>query len=715
MQNKTEQNASLPGEQPESTPGSELLVKEKRDILVFPAKSEVTVSPEMSDNVLVLDFSPGVERFELPDVDTSKLIREIRLKPEGKDKVSQMEVVLESETQFLLSRPGGGRMQLMLAKSGKSADEAKDPGPETEIQDSFAGQKADSEITGIDFFADENGFMHIKLSGSGGLECEPVKSPKDRIVLDFAGAKASSSVAKMYRLEKFGSQLKSAHVQNRDRSARMVISVEEKVPMQVASKGENELEFVFMSENGQKKAAAEKTENATAAAAAVNATPSELAGVEEGAEQDDTLFPGMKEEYSGQKISLDLQDADVEHVLRLIASVKDYNLIIDDSVQGSISLRLVEVPWEQALDLVLLQRGLVKIQKGNILRITSVDKREQELAQMRRSREAEMQAKKSMEEHEELKTEYVQINYAKAKEMQPQVQEFLSERGKISHDPRSNMLIVSDVRSNLEKIKSVVQKLDQPERQVLIEARIVYATDEFSRSLGVNWGALYPTQSYQGGNQGPSINPSTGDPSYPSAYTEGQYQKGMAVDTSGVNTPTVGGLDVAGSIAKIAGLDLFTLDAELQLGESQGVSRTVSSPRVMTLNNEEAEIVQGTQIRADTESESGGTTVEYVEAVLSLKVTPQITPDDKLILELEVSDDSPAGDGDIETKSAQTKLIVDDGETLVLGGVRKIERNEDESKVPGIGDVPLLGWLFKSEYKQDRKDELLIFIRPTIM
>jgi type IV pilus assembly protein PilQ len=327
-----------------------------------------------------------------------------------------------------------------------------------------------------------------------------------------------------------------------------------------------------------------------------------------------------------------------------------------------------------------------------------------------------MRAKQSMKELEELQTEYIQVNYAKAGDMEPQVQEFLSERGKISNDPRTNMLIVSDVRSNLEKIKSVVNKLDQPERQVLIEARIVYATDEFSRSLGVNWGALYPTQSYQGGNEGPSINPATGNPSYPSSYNQGQYQKGAGMGTYGVNAPTVGGLDVFGSVAKIAGLDLFTLDAELQLGESQGFSRTISSPRVITLNNEQAEITQGTQIATQTESESGGTTTEYVEAVLSLNVTPQITPDDKLILELEVSDDSPVpGSDNINTKTASTKLIVDDGETLVLGGVRTLERADRESKVPGVGDVPILGWLFKNKYKSTTKNELLIFIRPKIM
>ncbi len=672
---------------------AEFLPRGEKDILVFPVGNEVTVSPNMEEeDVLVLDFSPVVERFGIPEISSSRLVREVSLKPADSRLVSQMQVTLNSRSQFLLSRPGPEEMQLMFAPGDAPDGDKKSEVAKLEAKDSFSAQKTPSKISGIDFFVDEQGFIHIQVAGQGGLDFEPVKSPEDRIVLAFKNAKASSSVTKLYRLHKFGSKLKSAHVQNKDGSAQIVISVKEKVPMQVATRGDNDLEFVFMSETGSSADSGDKGQKM-----AQNATDQDVAHAPEGngKQGEEDLFPGMKDEYSGQKISLDLQDADVEHVLRLIASVKDYNLVIDQSVQGAISLRLVEVPWEQALDLVLSQNNLVKIQKGNILRITTAEKREQELAQLRRSREAEMRAKQSMKELEELQTEYIQVNYAKAGDMEPQVQEFLSERGKISNDPRTNMLIVSDVSSNLEKIKSVVNKLDQPERQVLIEARIVYATDEFSRSLGVNWGFLYPDQQYQ----------------------QGQYSKGFEIDTDGVNTPSVGGLDAVGSVAKIAGLDLFTLDAELRLGESQGFSRTISSPRVITLNNEQAEITQGTQIATQTESESGGTTTEYVEAVLALRVTPQITPDDKLILELEVSDDSPVGGGsdDINTKTASTKLIVDDGETLVLGGVRKLERSDRESKVPGAGDVPILGWLFKNKYKSTTKNELLIFIRPKIM
>lgn len=696
MEDGAKDNVAGAPEAGKSKPESaEFLPRGEKDILVFPVGSEVTVSPNMEgEKVIVLDFSPVVPRFSIPEIPSSRLVREVRLKPAGSRLVSQMQVTLGSRSQFLLSRPGPEEMQLMFAPGDASNGDKKSEVAKLEAEDSFSEQKTPSEITGIDFFADEQGFIHIQVAGRGGLDFEPVKSPEDRIVLAFKNAKASSSVTKLYRLHKFGSKLKSAHVQNKDGSARIVISVQEKVPMQVATRGDNDLEFVFMSEAGS--SVADSGEKGAKAVQNATGQDAELARAEDGNKEEEDLFPGMKDEYSGQKISLDLQDADVEHVLRLIASVKDYNLVIDQSVQGSISLRLVEVPWEQALDLVLSQNNLVKIQKGNILRITTAEKREQELAQLRRSREAEMRAKQSMKELEELQTEYIQVNYAKAGEMEPQVQEFLSERGKISTDPRTNMLIVSDVPSNLEKIKSVVNKLDQPERQVLIEARIVYATDEFSRSLGVEWGYLYETRER--------------------IYGGDEYGMTEEMDTYSVNAPSVGGLDWMGSIAKLTGTDLFTLDAQLQLGESQGFSRTISAPRIITLNNERAEITQGTQIATQTESESGGTTTEYVEAVLALRVTPQITPDDKLILELEVSDDSQVGSSDdISTKTASTKLIVDDGETLVLGGVRKIERNRQEGKVPGIGDIPILGWLFKKEYKRKNKDELLIFIRPKIM
>ncbi len=693
-------------------------VKGKKNIVFLPVTQGTTVSPKMrGEKELVLTFSPAVPAFEVFDTVSSDLIRETKRVPSAAGETKKMHFFLSSPVQFLLSRPEPEEIKLLLAK--RTSRRAEKGVQESQVQgDSFKKPVENIRITGIDFYADEKDFVHTQISADGRLNFEPQKSPGDKIVVTFPDARIDPAVAKLYRLHKYGSHIESALAQNKEGTARIVFSVQKRVPMQVDRKDSNRLDLLFKSRAGTAELkGGQKSTKPKSARKKGNATRKVADKDKQPGDNMDTLFPNMQKDYTGKKISLDLQDADVEHVLRLIAAVKDYNLIIDQGVQGTISLRLKKVPWKQALDLVLLQKNLVKVQKENILRITTAQKREQELEQLRRSKQAELQARQSMKELQEPTTEYIQVNYTEAGKLVENVEQFLSDKGQVSSDSRTNMLIVSDVPENLVKIKSVIQKLDRAERQVLIEARIVYATDSFTRAVGLNWSYNYPTQSYYGGKQGPTISPE-GTSTFPDSYNkQGKYQKGGGVTTKSINLPNTPGLDIAGNMAKIAGVDLFTLDAQLKLGETKGLSRTISSPRVVTLNNEQAEITQGTQIATSGKAEGGGTTTEYVEAALSLKVTPQITPDDKLLLDLDITNDTPVGGGskNINTKATKTKLIVDNGETLVIGGVREISKTRNESKVPGLGDVPGLGWLFKSEEKSHNKNELLIFIRPKII
>jgi len=345
---------------------------------------------------------------------------------------------------------------------------------------------------------------------------------------------------------------------------------------------------------------------------------------------------------------------------------------------------------------VLLQRDLAMVIKGNIMRIASTTKLETERAQLQKARESAIQAQASIQNLAPLKTEYLQINYNTAAEFEGKVKTMLTGRGLVSSDPRTNILIVTDTEETLKRIESFIKKLDRAERQVLIEARLVYATDEFQRSLGVKWGTAYKTET---------------DENMPNEQWRGNF---VSTGLNAINT--VNGITLGGTIGKFLGEDLFALDASLQLGETKNLVKTISSPRILTLNNNRAEIQQGTKLATATESESGGTTTEYEEAVLKISVLPQITPDNKLILDLEISDDSPKSDGrDIDTKQTRTKMMVGDRETIVIGGVQKTTETKGVNQIPGLGDVPGLGWLFKNTFDTKTKAELLIFIQPRIL
>ena len=261
-----------------------------------------------------------------------------------------------------------------------------------------------------------------------------------------------------------------------------------------------------------------------------------------------------------------------------------------------------------------------------------------------------------------------------------------------------------------EDYKILKGKLDRAERQVLIEARLISATDQFQRSLGIKWGGGYTYRSeYRGEDYEQGFYGTTGSTTADSA-TE---PSGFAVNLPSSGPTTLG---LGGFISKLTGSDIYTLDAQITLGESQGIAKTISSPKVVTLNNQQAEMVQGIKLATKTESESGGTTTEYTDATLKLSVKPQITPDNKLILDLDISDDSPVPGGeDIETRSTKTKLVVNNQQTIVIGGVQQLTESNSQDKVPGAAEIPGLGWLFKNKSTRTEKRELLIFIHPKIL
>ena len=610
-------------------------------------------------------FTPAVTDFVLP-LNETVLVSRLEKEMEG-GQVKALNVFLNSKSKFLLSRQSDNLGRLMLV-----SDEAA---PVVE--------KPSNVISALNF-RPKNGSLQIVTYSS--LPFEVVPAEEDTFKLTFRKVQFQDSLLKKYDLTKLDTGIASATAYNdKAGNAFLLFSGTSSPALSVLRKGDET--HIMVKASGAAKPAA-----AVATAQAAN----EPVYKESEIQELNTLFPGMKENYTGEKISIDLQNASVEQVLRLISEISGYNLILDDDITGNISLKLEDIPWDQALDLVLLQKSLGMVIKGNIMRIASISKLEAERAQIQKAREAAVKAQQSMRDLAPLQTEYMQINYNTAAEFEGKVKSMLTERGSVTSDPRTNILIVTDTQETLSRIKSFIGKLDRAERQVMIEARIVYATDEFQRSLGVKWGTTYDTET---------------DANLPNEQWRGGFT------STGLNAlNTVNGITLGGTIGKYLGEDLFTLDASLQLGEAQSLVKTISSPRILTLNNNRAEIQQGTKLATATESESGGTTTEYEEAVLKISVLPQITPDNKLILDLEISDDSPKSDGrDIDTKQAKTKMMVSDRETIVIGGVQKTTESDGLNQIPALGDVPGLGWLFKNTYDTKTKAELLIFIQPRIL
>jgi type IV pilus assembly protein PilQ len=434
-----------------------------------------------------------------------------------------------------------------------------------------------------------------------------------------------------------------------------------------------------------------------------------------------------KREYKGERLTLNFQDIETRAVLQLLAETSGQNIVVSDSVQGNVTLRLQNVPWDQALDIVLRTKGLDKRQEGNVIYVAPAE----ELAARERQ---QAESRKALTELAPVRTEYLQVNYAKASDLAALIQSqgktsLLSDRGSVSIDERTNTLLLADTAERLADIRRLVQTLDIPVKQVLIEARIVIVNDDFSRELGMRFGGAYVGTNgddgimYVGasgldavpGESGPIISP------------RGTGLNGDQVQTGTVNDRYMVNLPVANPAGKIAmtllGSD-YLVDLEITAAQREGRGEVVSSPRVITANGKEAVIEQGTEIPYQESASSGATTTQFKKAVLSLKVTPQITPDDRIILDLTVSKDSvgqilPSATGgavpSIDTRNVTTQVLVNDGQTVVLGGILETERRDTVNKVPFLGDIPGLGYLFRSKAKTDNKDELLIFVTPKIL
>lgn len=423
--------------------------------------------------------------------------------------------------------------------------------------------------------------------------------------------------------------------------------------------------------------------------------------------------------YTGERLSLNFQNIEVRAVLQLIADFTGFNLVASDTVGGNVTLRLKNVPWDQAMDIILKSKGLGMRQIGNVVMVAP----QEEIAAREK---LELEAQQQIQELAPLRTEFVQVNYAKAADIagliKAEENNLLSERGNVTVDERTNTLLIQDTGEQLSDIRGVVQALDVPVRQVLIESRIVIANEDFSKDLGVKFG-----YSQINDRKNLALTNAQGTKSDFVSVVGGGLPGDTADLVTGFNTDGLENyivdLGVAGPAAawkwSIGRIGSYLLQLELSALQAEGRGEVVSSPRVITANQKEAVIEAGTEIPYQEASSSGATAISFKKAVLSLRVTPRITPDDRIIMDLEVNKDSVgqvfAGVPSIDTNEVTTQVLVANGDTVVLGGIFESDNRNDVTSVPFFGDLPYIGRLFKNTSVDNSKQELLVFVTPKIL
>jgi type IV pilus assembly protein PilQ len=531
-----------------------------------------------------------------------------------------------------------------------------------------------------------NDKVRVVFDYKGDIKPYDVVKGKNRIVV-FFGRKPTVTMA---RVEKPGIKVEERVPAEKPEA---VVEVKPEVTPVAEAKAEEKVE-----EAPVVKVAEEVKPEAPEVKEEVKPAPKEEVKIEEKVEE------APKEKvYTGQKVTLEFKDADIKNIFRVIAEVSGYNMIIDPAVTGKLTLRLVNVPWDQALDILLETNNLGMKKVGNVIRVLP-------MAAIKKEEEEALAAKKAKEKLEDLVTKLIPISYAKATDMAAKLKGVMTDRGTATVDERTNTIILKDIQKSIEEAEKLVASLDTPTPQVVIEARIVEANTNFTRDLGIQWGTGYVADAAHGNPTGYY---------FPNSYNITAGGGGAFA----LNPPATGGVGPAGGVVGISfGSINNTLNLDLRLSalESQGWGKVISSPKIVTLDNKEASIQQGISIPFETTS-AAGTQTTFVDANLNLTVTPHVTADGRLTLKIKASKNAPSlafkgasGAPSIDKKEATTEILVKDGETTVIGGIYQITKGESETFTPFLGKIPVIGWLFKSKTTNETKTELLIFITPRI-
>ncbi len=689
-----------------AAPGSKALAEEPNRLEAIDVQNlsgqQVQLKLRMSGPAAApLSFTidkPARIALDLPNTTLGLTQRRVDVRSGGVDTVMVAEangrtrLVVNVESLIPYSTKVDGNTILVTLGSGV-APALGDAAPKSLEMGASSGPSraaTDRVIRTIDFRRGSDGTGRIIVDLSDPKTPVNIRQEGSQVVVDFAGALMPKNLLRRYDVMDFATPVQSVDALRIEGSSRLVISAQ----------GDFE-QLAYQSDNQY----------------TIEIKPTTKRAVTE-----------EKKEYTGERLTLNFQDIDVRSVLQLLADTSGQNIVVSDSVTGNLTLRLQNVPWDQALDIVLRTKGLDKRRQDNVIIIGPTD----ELAAREKS---ELTARKDIQELSPVRTDFIQVNYAKVADLAKLIkannnarESMLSPRGALSVDERTNTLLVQDTAERLADIRRLVQVLDVPVKQVLIEARIVVVTDTFERDLGARFGV---TNVHKNGNNGllsVSGNNTATDVMSQSALanlsTSGSIGK-VAVPTQTnryqVNLPAPNPSGTIG-ISLLGGS--YLVDLELSAAQNEGRGEVISSPRVITANQKQASIAQGVEIPYQESASSGATTTQFKKAALSLKVTPLITPDNRVILDLDVSDDSvgqlvqSATGGtvpSIDTREIITQVLVNDGQTVVLGGILETTKTKSTDKVPLLGDIPILGHLFKSTANVNNKTELLIFITPKIL
>ncbi len=675
--------------------------------------------------------------------------------PSQKDNIARFEIGLSQPVDTKINQQDG-KLVVEVAKAEEPAKPAAETKPATEVLPPVATKEKDALkteekmeapqpelpaatiISSVNATAGKDG-IKVVITGNGSIKAKILKLDGNRVVVNIPGAK---NKARPYIIPVRKGGLDKVRIGQHPDKVSVVLDL--KKPMDYTARNEgnslilamNGIQAVQPTEkstpeqavSAEQKSVSEVEKESSVVVDQPAAAPEKEAAASlqkpfvptptkkdaptisrQGIAGGETSLLVGDDKYTGRKISLDLQDADLINVMRLFAEVANLNIILAPDVKGKVTVRMVNVPWDQAMEIILKMNGLGYVREDKILRIGTT-------GALTKQAEEELKAKEAKKKAEDLITRIVPINYATAATIETTIKKSLSPRGDTVVDARTNTIIVKDIPKNVEDVVSLVKVLDKPIAQIMIEARIVEASLNFTRQLGVQWGGSASASAATG-------NPISG---LSSASVGGSSLLGSTQSGNGnwlVNMPAAVGSGSGGAIAfALSSLNkAYNLDLVLSALESTGEGKIISQPKVSALDNKEAKIEQGLSIPYSTTS-SSGTQVQFIDAKLMLTVTPHATPDNKIFLKIQATKNAPdtsvlgaTGQPSIRKNEATTEILLADGETAVIGGILTLERSVTDSRVPFLGNIPGLSWLFKNTTTTDKRGELLIFITPRLV